>query len=116
MGGVHYSEEEQVIGTWIDGKPLYQKTIEVTVPKDTNSIPITLDSDIDIIIDVSGCLKSPDTSGSVDDYTLFLNHSEASANYLSAIFRSGPHQLFIMRNLNWSGTAFITVRYTKTTD
>ena len=28
----HYSTNEQVIGTWIDGKPLYQKVIEFTTP------------------------------------------------------------------------------------
>jgi hypothetical protein len=27
--GINYSTTEQVIGTWIDGKPLYAKTIEV---------------------------------------------------------------------------------------
>ena len=27
---IHYSTEEQVIGTWIDGKTLYQKTFELT--------------------------------------------------------------------------------------
>lgn len=26
---VSYSTEEQVVGTWIDGKPLYQKTIKI---------------------------------------------------------------------------------------
>ena len=30
--GVNYSTEEQVIGTWIDGKPLYQRTVEVVLP------------------------------------------------------------------------------------
>lgn len=27
-----YSTEEQVIGTWIDGKPVYQKTVSITNP------------------------------------------------------------------------------------
>ena len=27
---VNYSEEEQVVGTWIDGKPLYQKVVSGT--------------------------------------------------------------------------------------
>ena len=27
--GNDYSTDEQIIGTWIDGKPLYQKTFEV---------------------------------------------------------------------------------------
>lgn len=28
---VHYTTDEQVIGTWIDGKPLYQKTFDLSV-------------------------------------------------------------------------------------
>jgi hypothetical protein len=36
---VHYSTSEQIIGTWIDGKPLYQKTVIIqTLP----STPYTL--------------------------------------------------------------------------
>ena len=27
VGGINYSTEEQVVGTWIDGKTLYQKTV-----------------------------------------------------------------------------------------
>ncbi len=32
---VTYTTDEQVIGTWIDGKPLYQKTYTVTFPSNT---------------------------------------------------------------------------------
>lgn len=32
MGGATYSLDEQVVGTWIDGKPIYQKTIQDTMP------------------------------------------------------------------------------------
>ena len=31
-GGNNYSTEERVIGTWIDGKPIYRKVFEVTSP------------------------------------------------------------------------------------
>ena len=31
-GTVNYSTDEQTIGTWIDGKPLYQKTIVTSLP------------------------------------------------------------------------------------
>lgn len=30
-GGVNYSLEERVIGTWVDGKPLYQQTVIKTI-------------------------------------------------------------------------------------
>ena len=35
--GVQYSTEEQVIGTWIDSKPIYQKTFVGTTPSSPNT-------------------------------------------------------------------------------
>ena len=47
--GLHnYSTEEQVIGTWIDGKPLYEKTYS------GNSRNINLESSI-CVVAISGC-------------------------------------------------------------
>lgn len=40
--GMNYSTDEQEVGTWIDGKPLYQKTIPFT--GDINSSSLTLAS------------------------------------------------------------------------
>ena len=37
INAINYSTEEQVIGTWIDGKPLYQKTILTTSPGALNT-------------------------------------------------------------------------------
>lgn len=33
-GGVSYSTEEQIIGTWIDGKPLYRRVFTATTTED----------------------------------------------------------------------------------
>ena len=35
---VNYSTVEQRIGTWIDGKPLYQKTVEITPSSSTYTV------------------------------------------------------------------------------
>ena len=43
----HYSTEEKVIGTWIDGKPLYQRTFTGTCPNHTGQTIIqTLNEEI----------------------------------------------------------------------
>ena len=38
-GGSSYSMDEQVVGTWIDGKPIYRRIVKstssITIPKDT---------------------------------------------------------------------------------
>lgn len=38
-GGVNYSTEEQIISTWIDGKPIYQKTIIIDNPTSATDAP-----------------------------------------------------------------------------
>lgn len=38
--GGSYSTEEQVVGTWIDGKPIYQKTINCGTLPNNNVISI----------------------------------------------------------------------------
>lgn len=39
--GMNYSTEEQVVGTWIDGKPLYQKTFVQQLSGTTGSIDLS---------------------------------------------------------------------------
>lgn len=110
-----YSTEEQRIGIWIDGKPLYRKsimkTINSSVSADLGSI-----SDIDYINVVDGCTKF--TSGS-NSYYVPTSTYETSNNY---------SKLFIQKNnstniatIKWTGnsttgTIYATVEYTKTTD
>lgn len=60
---VNYSLEEQKIGTWIDGKPLYQKTYELGAPTRAGgttqpyaNYSISLSIDVDIISNISGVL------------------------------------------------------------
>lgn len=56
-----YSTTEKVIGTWVDGKPLYQKTFSTTSPVcTTNGTEVTKDvsigANVDTIVDVKGIL------------------------------------------------------------
>lgn len=47
---VHYSTDEQIIGTWIDGSTLYQKTFNISGPSVSNDLL----SDLDIKFLISG--------------------------------------------------------------
>ena len=50
-GGCSFSETEQVVGTWIDGKPLYQKTVVSTAtPSQNNWTTINLNIPSDAVI------------------------------------------------------------------
>lgn len=54
-----YSTEEQVIGVWIDGKPLYRKVIDLGVLPNTDTVMIPHNIDnLDRIISMSGMAKS----------------------------------------------------------
>ena len=56
-----YSTTEKIIGTWVDGKPIYQKTFSTTSPVcTTNGTEVTKDvsigANVDTIVDVKGTL------------------------------------------------------------
>jgi hypothetical protein len=56
LSGVNYSLEERVVGTWIDGRRVYQKTIEqsgLSIKGKTYYITIFEDTDIDVV-DIAG--------------------------------------------------------------
>ena len=59
----NYSTDEQVVGTWIDGKPLYQKTLTTTttIPTSASWVNITIpDSNIETLIDIELSAHSGD--------------------------------------------------------
>jgi microcystin-dependent protein len=124
--GSNYSTEEQVVGTWIDGKPIYQRIFTGSLEYNSSSgrleTTINLVSGIDKFIKLSGMLAL--SGGSF--YTIPGRNSETYAS--SSIFcrgrnnssSSNPNTVFI----NAPGTFtqveedpyFMIVQYTKTTD
>ena len=105
--GINYSTAEQVVGTWIDGKPLYQKTFSFTLTQNNRSsygeYPHNI-ANVDTIFatDVSGILNKPrpftGTAGTIG----------AWANATSIVVETGQDR--------HTYTAVVTLRYTKTTD
>ena len=116
---VHYDGTERVIGTWTDGKPVYQKTIQVS-NKTCNSTGFDIDTgltDVKKIID--------------EKITVYIN--QYSEEYLLPYFRATTSEEIIpIRYLGSSGVPYLQVRtrgtnygacsaeatlqYTKTTD
>ena len=110
----NYSKDELRIGTWINGKPLYRKTIEFNITKTGTNISsgVSLSGlNIDAITKVEGIgLRS-------DGGTVVTPHYESSSYYF--MIKAGP--TYINYNFNWSGLsnftkAQVTLYYTKTTD
>lgn len=112
-----YSTTEKIIGTWIDGKPIYQKTIS-----GTGSADISLGTDVNLGIDLRGFFV--ETSGSSSTGTVNcipIYFSDTGSSNISAYFRkqNGTNET-VIRFANSSAYTnlpyYVTIQYTKTTD
>lgn len=105
---VHYSETEHVIGTWIDGKPLYEITIDGGALPSGTSKTITTPANIKRVIDFEGVAYND-----ADDRPLPFsanNNNEIRVDRAQGVLR-------IITFATWNGYSFyLTIRYTKTTD
>lgn len=99
-----YSTTEKIVGTWIDGKPLWQKTVElpsrVAIKNDWTTVVYT-DATIDRLVDV-----------------VVLDFESASADTVcngvtSHKDSSGNIKLYYINSVSFNVT-HITIRYTKT--
>ena len=107
---VIYSEEEREIGVWTDGKPLYEKTLNLNVTNSGDRFDIS-NLHIDTMVQMVGFIHqtggnnpSVPYSSSPNDYALpYYSFSDDS---IHAIYAGSYNQT----------TWVITIRYTKTTD
>lgn len=122
--GVKYSLQEQVIGEWIDGKPLYQRTLELTASdfvsqqKINRCILSNILNNYKEIIDVSGYYKiAYYTLG-----TLTYNLPGVGLGYSMDMFCNATVQQgylalwFNEPNITSIQSVTVTFKYTKTTD
>ena len=116
---VNYSTEEQRIGTWIDGKPLYQKTFDMrtTTLADNawnNNILGTVGTGIKIR-EFDGKFGLNGYGDLYADYSYFRSTSE----YFTAALNSTDDDIGVRPNMNAGVSVMagiVTIRYTKTTD
>lgn len=105
----NYSTEEQVIGTWIDGKPLYRITKEFAITKGHNPI-LQMPSNISI----KSCrawLNKESGFGNLVNW----NSSTANTGDFAVLY-SNPNTGHIHINTSDGGTISLIIEYTKTTD
>ena len=120
--GMKYSTNEQIVGTWIDGKPIYQKTITGTTNNSNDPLYLATGISIDKVINIEGAVcQAGDTyvfnnfwANAISSNTV-LGFKIAVANNLHSTI---PNNLIITAShSNYQGCPFyITVKYTKTTD
>lgn len=107
-----YSLEERVIGSWIDGKPLYEKAFKFTsISSGRTDIEIDIDNPDTIFITHGYGINS---DSNIMPVTFpYLTFNEVCSAFIKSTkdticFRLGA-------NVTWS-TAIVIIQYTKTTD
>lgn len=105
-----YSTSEQVIGTWIDGKPLYRKTLMLSNP--------TLQADSSVGTGLTNVKRVVNMYGVTYNGTysvpIVFYNSLATAYIQWVYYRYSDSAL--MYHFYWGTEAYITLEYTKTTD
>ena len=112
---VHYSTTEQIIGTWIDGKPLYQKTYENLNIGTVQNYTLTL-SDLQNIEYFRVVPEGSQVSVSIP-FPYVHYGTENLIGYFTDVTNGIP-SLEIRKGstASFSNLQFLTIQYTKTTD
>ena len=109
-GGTTYSENEQRIGTWIDGKPIYRSLISKNKTLTHNDHIDVSKLNVDKVLRFIGSCKQTSTT-SPDEYPFPYASSETSmACYYN---RTGDLVRYVGTTIY---EACIMMEYTKTTD
>lgn len=110
----NYSTEEKVVGTWIDGKPLYQKTYSGTMVNASSEAKNIINIDVDyseIWIDLQNSFITSQNE------SLTLNYYFAPTDYSRTYIKKDQNAVRIKTGVDLSGRNYIiTLKYTKTTD
>lgn len=101
---INYSTSEQVIGTWIDGKPIYQRTFVLSTGINLISNGVNLPSSI---------------TSELTDVDLFVGaeavrHTSSLTKAFIAIYVNSDFKVYSADP--WSNVNIFTFKYTKTTD
>ena len=113
---MNYSTEEKLIGTWIDGKPLYKKTIlyKGTINADSNAIIASTVSNIDNVVLIEGTSYRQGSSG---NYYCNISEPQSSKQLVNVYYEKNQNIFYIHCVATYVDTTFqITFKYTKTTD
>ena len=122
--GIKYSTDEQVIGTWIDGKPLYQITkvfTKSTITTGTTTFAHGI-ANVDEICNADASFKfygyQPEQRYVAKLPWLYVDGTVTSATYAGG-YRIGKTLIFVqLGNALYTDTTewIFTIQYTKTTD
>lgn len=115
-----YSTEETVVGTWIDGKPVYRRTFMCTSGATKETVLLTDTGDIDEMLD---CFGWWDWDGKKERIPYYVTYESSAKIYVRNLRVSidTDNNLILYTHDTGGNTVskrscVITVEYTKTTD
>ena len=121
-----YSTEEKMIGQWIDGKPLYQKTIQTTFGAVNTFKYVDIGASIESVADLqafcnfNGAAMRVDTGIKDAVITSTQTNYEGSKVYIgtNTDANNRKNQIILVTNVSiWANQpVYVIMRYTKTTD
>ena len=116
----HYSTDEQIIGTWIDGSTLYEKSYriaDIDYSTATSFKELFTIANADTIVSIVGCMTN---SAHTKQYAIpYVNASSGSIKFASVIFEDtassgNAKSFFFTSNDTWGDSSvLLTVQYTK---
>lgn len=106
-----YSTEEKVVGTWIDGKPIYRKVVQTTTPTTAN-----VWTDIDTGIENIETHINKNISFKVNILTYFADSYENSNNRFLVVPNGNKVSVLVGVSSWCSKPMTMVLEYTKTTD
>lgn len=116
-----FSSNETIIGKWIDGKPLYRKTITFTtiiIENETTSIAHNIENAKNIFIDFGASFMEANIGAS--DYLSYnlplIGYSGNISDKIYCYVNLADINFYANGNWGPNWTKHITLKYTKTTD
>lgn len=105
-GSHKYSTTEHVVGTWIDGRPVYEKTFTFIINSTIYYIPDT--TDINHLINVSGFANK-------ENYDYYIPYADSS-DIISIAYVENTGMRIYASNYFIGAQYVINIQYTKSTD
>lgn len=119
QGFEDYSEEEKVIGRWIDGRPIYRSIIITNLPSTTTNgaesyVDYSFDANIKLVTNIKATYIKDNAN-----WTNSHNWGNVNVHYYCSLYYNLLYKFIRIYNSNvdWNNAlAYIVIEYTKYTD
>lgn len=117
---INYSTDEKLIGTWIDGKPLYQKTlVNTTFTSGSTILSVGQIQNVDTLFVVNGFYINQYVDFAPKGAVMMLTNTgrdTSITSYNSYVVFSSDSLIVYYGSTTASSKTVVTVQYTKTSD